>query len=397
VSALFAGVLASGVLHAEEVPMVVVEAETTCSSSFSARMIRELSLRSTVGERDVSRDENGRSDEVWKLGLSSEEVGSCDVRLTRGEEVASFVVSESVDDLEMASVATRLAWIVDGIPFPMEGEDGEEGEEDAEGEEGEEDAAHDIALVEEKESRTRTDEEVSLEVEGKPEVSRSRDELNPEEMQPLAIRLSVPQEDAVGGDALPTEPPIQERRRAFSLEALGGTMWIPEAADQLMIFRVRAGWNPVANLRLGIAGRAPLGVIDVESGGVRFFYRPWSADLVAGYQAAAGRWGFEISGGARRIFATVSADGLSQGISGPVLDDVSVRGGGETEVGQVDFSSWSLLATARVGFSISRVLAVGLETTLGGSLTERVIHGTRGNLDLGRLDLDMLMGLEVRF
>ncbi len=434
VTMLCSGLFWHNSASAEAVPDVVVDdPQMPCTADFSSRIIRELNLRSSAQLLSSSTD--AKEEEAWELTLERGEGNSCEIRLQRADKSASFVLTEDADELEIVSIATRMAWIIDGIDrspsahpleYPVEQEPH---------------AATQEAVIDDEAEADAETEEVSLN--GESPVS---DEPPEDQLRTLSL-ASLPAESAA--ESNPSTPTIDEGPapaqtswvRNFSVEAVGGAMWLPSADINLMMVRTQLNWQPWSNVSFGLAGRLPIGSTTWESGGMQYGYHAWSLDLLTTYsRQISRRWGFAAGGGIRRTVSTISAFELSSPQEDTTQPNNNAQGQPESEGASEDFQQqnhsdaavddsfrqddpdraappqprvtpdesehpvqqaltpWSVVATARGNYFLTQHLAVGLEATVATSLTERTIRDDqRVLMDLGRLEVDLLLGLELRF
>ena len=356
---LCAAVIAAGVwlvgspvVAAERPPVVLVEHEqANCSQEFGQALLDELRMRTAAQLVFESAEADGTAE--WTLALSAYGAQSCHIRLQGDEEVKAFMLAQDAERLEIAAVATRLAWIIDGVPVP-------------------EDAAT-MQTV----SQT-TESSVS------PRVSTSSDATSSD------AKVSEQMPSGVHGAA----------HAHVLVEATAGAMWIPSAAAGLTLVRVGASWQPWSWLRVGLVGRLPLGTVQEDVVGTRYSYRPWSADLLASYVHRLSQgWSLSAGLGGRYTMSEITAAEVYRGVAGDVLAGTPARVTGQPDSpAENALSPWSAVASAGASWAPINRLAVNLDTSAAMSLADRKVRDDqRVIMDLGRFEFDMLLGLELRF
>ncbi|MFW6057433.1 MAG: hypothetical protein ACOC9W_01115 [Persicimonas sp.] len=353
----------------------------TCSAELSDQLVDELRLRTSAQVLSLPPDSEERDE--WTITLNAADDESCEISLEQAEDASSFVVAPDADQLEVASFATRLAWIIDGVR-PPEAMPQPEAESEP---------------VEQEPVEQEPVEQESVEQESVEQEPIEQELVVQEPSEPASADISG--EISAGADA--SSAPV------VTLEAVAGAMWIPSADAGLKLVRVGAGWKPWSRVKLGLVGRLPVDAAQSEVQGVRFSYRPWSAELTAAYarRFSAG-WSFTAGGGARWTVAEVWAQEVSGGVIGDRLPGAAGTLTGEPDTAsQNALSPWSLVASAGAGYSFNPMLAVRLDATAAASLADRKVRDSRevvGDreierivMDLGRFEFDMLLGLELGF
>lgn len=427
VAILNAGIFGHGIAHGQATPEVVINSEAeTCSAEFAQRFLQELGLRLSAELRPAASAMS--ADPQWSVALSVRDEHACEVRLQEGDESTTFVVRQDAEQLELATIATRMSWMIEGFSAPsatpipgLEAEevDGEEEEVSAEGDEFESpvEEEYEPHVVEERESQSQPDE---------------TDEQPDEQPGVHALTLGpVLDEPGIGTGSkdLSTDTDSNSHRLLnFSAEAVGGAMWLPTTGAHLMLLRAQTSWQPWSWLRVGLAGRLPLGVAHMETAGMRFEYKPWSLDLTTSFtHRTRRRWSFHAGAGMRRTISQISGIERSQNSQEPespetpgtpetpesrapesgtadsfvdTTPDTTPRRivGEPGSPAQAPLSLWAAVAGAGATFSITRTLALSLDATGAMSLSDRTIQENRRTiLDLGRFEADVLLGLELRF
>jgi hypothetical protein len=340
------GLVWCGSAHAEEPAAVVVveQDESSCSKELTSQFVRELRLRTAAQVLSAPSGDGERA--RWRLTLSAvDDDQGCEVGLSRADQNDTFLVAAGADQLEIASVATRLAWIIDGTRRPEATQ---------------------------------------------PPQPAANEQAGSETAVSAATQTDITSE--AGAD--------RGAASVVAVDASGGAMWLPSAQAALMMTRVGLSWKPWSALELRLVGRLPIDGAEAESAGVQISYKPWSVDLTAAYAPSySGEWSWSASGGARWTFGQLTAREVTRGVAGSILEDTPARMSGEPESAAGDaLLPWSVVAQAGASRALTSMLAVRVDATAAASLVDRKIRDDqRVLMDLGRLDLDLLAGLELRF
>lgn len=390
--------------QAEQLPSVVIgEPDAQCSEEFTAQLVEELRVRTgaTIDFASVVSDH----DVTWRLAVATKDDTSCEVRIENAEDSRSFITAKNAEPIEIASVANRLAWIIDEPPDQASSSPANSADQPSE-------EASDIAGL---------------------------------EMEDLTFSLA-------GSD----ETTTWSRSDEFSLQTIGGALWLPSMESTLMLARVGGRWQPKSHLGFELLGRIPLGVAtsDVES--FRFHYRPWAIGLATTYnRPLSSQWSLRAGTGVRWTHFEVSASALSanqqqaltpntsddaaQNASEGHVDDAARNDGQEASTnyaqdpsnqpaqggsanqaqegaeptppvpqarvtGQTDstlynaLSPWAFKATVGVGYGLRENVALRMDVTGATSLARRQIRDNQGVImSLGRFELDVLAGVEWSF
>ncbi len=372
---------------AEDATEVVVDHDrATCSAELTGQLVDELRLRTSAKVLSLPPDSEERDE--WTITLNAADDESCEIRLERDEDASSFVLARDAEQLEIASIATRLAWIIDGVRPPEAMPQPEAGSEPIEQEPIEQEPVEQEPVEQEP-------------------VEQEPVEQEPVEQELVAQEPSEPASADISGelstDADRSSAPV------VTMKAVAGAMWIPSAGAGLKLVRVGAGWKPWSRVKLGLVGRLPIDAAQAEVQGVRFSYRPWSADLTAAYarRFSAG-WSLTAGGGARWTVAELWAEEISGGVTGDRLPGAAGTVTGEPDTAsQNALSPWSVVASAGAGYSFTPMFAVRVDATAAASLADRKVRDSRevvGDreverivMDLGRFEFDVLLGLELGF
>ncbi len=412
--ALSVGLQFQSAAHAESSPAVVVETPSTCSEEFSAQLVKELRIRTAAHVLFASNELDNPVQ--WRLAIERADDTSCAVRLEGADDTNSFVTTSDADQVQIAAVANRLAWIIDeppdGTTSPTNGSD-------------------------EGTSNTSVPEGIALGERG----NQQRIELDE------------------GGQRL--------RRDAFSLETIGGAMWIQSTGASLGLARIGARWQPRSRLSFHAMGRLPLSTARDNSGGYQFQYRPWALGLATTFsQRLSSRFTLRVGGGARwttfQIQSTPLSTQQSQALTPNNTEGVNESAGHNAAAGQnsaetqnstttqntspdqanhttrddaEDISSeqaqdppvttrernpeaepqarmtgradttlqntlvpWSVTAMVGTSYRLNDSLSLRLDIGAALHLAHRQIRDDqRVVMDLGRLDVDAMAGFELRF
>ena len=398
------------ILWAQEPPRVVLESgETPCSPLTLEQLVKELRLRTSIplqeqGDTAVAMDS-------WVMSVEASEAESCTINLrgARLERGLSFVLEGDAERVEIASLATRLAWIIEepelaAAQFSPQTPDG---------------------VVEDDIS-----EDFDVEMEG--------------EVAPLALTIDQRR------SSRPTSEHGTDPTERFSVDAIGGAMWIPAARTSVAMTGGAASWHPHHRVGVTFSGRLPLGDAQSDAGGYRFVYKPRAMEAtVSLHQSLSSRWTLAVGGGGRWTHYRVTAERLDEpdggggsmesaannagsgattntaggtstnpgtgstpeGQSGSATDsgtatDPAVDPNTEPRATRVDqrgsdlyngLSPLSAVVTAGAGFRLNRFMGLRLDFAAARSLAPRTIHDQeRIIMDLGRWELDLLLGLEFR-
>lgn len=375
--------------EAEEAPAVVVqEATEACPDRFSEDFLEELKLRTSA---ELIWEEQP-DDEAAGLTMATLNERACELRLEESDESSALVVPADADRLEIASAATRLAWMIDGHDGPApEPIDEPTGNDDAPGWQEATVAARDAG-----------------------DTGRRVAEV------------------ADGWSVSPAGP----SRLGISTDLIGGALWLPAAGGGLPTTRLAVGWQAGSNVELEVSGRLPMIAIEARQSGLDYRYRPWAVDATAGWTGSVGdEWSLGVDAGLRRTFSALSTSGEftgeqqtdEDGTGGDQTDgtgnreeadraeddravtdtdprveppdeqdDGRVTGDPETTVRDA-LSAWSVVVGGSVHYSVIGRLSIGLEAGLGVSPTERKVRGPGGVvMDLGRYEFETLLGLKLR-
>lgn len=376
---LFTGLAWPSQVGANEIPSVVVDMDSaSCSDELTEDFVRELELRTSAQLRSPYE---AADDIAYHLTLTSADEFSCEVRLQNSSDTWALDVDRDANRPEIASVANRMAWILDGTHMP----------------------------------------------------------------EPDTPVPDTAVEEALSGVEIePADPPAAQK---FSVDATGGAMWIPAADAAVPLARVQASWMPRSNLRLGLNGRLPMRALAVTRDGVTHTYRPWAVSLTAGYARQIGdRWSLGADAGIQRTIPHLAATSpvestddtqtestqdpqdpntdQQSGVAGNyahITDDYredenyessgDVRHDDEARderpgvvTNNPDSSlpealvSWAAVTHASLHYSVTPDLALRLDTGVAVSPGERYIQDEQGTImNLGRLEFDMLLGLDLRF
>lgn len=345
---------------ANEEPAVVIESETTsCPDGLTSEFLDELRLRTS--SEIVSQPLGATADAMHTLTFRSVTDTWCEVEVQNGGEETTLVVGQNAQQIDIASAATRVAWILDG---------------DTTGE------SHVFD----------------------PGVSE-------EEQRQYAAVITERDADRTGGRVARTAGGLTSnveipRDPLFSADAVGGLMWVPSAGGMVPVARIRGSWNPRPRFRLGVGGRLPMGVVAARDGGVQHRYRPWSMEATAGLiQPVTDRIAVEFDGGIRLTVPSMSTRDVSPHPSQQQrLDEAPVEETPGPMIAESNVStderpaSWSILANAAISYPSDAPFGVRLDVGAAYSPSDRGLYDDqRAVLDLGRTEFDLLMGFQWRF
>lgn len=367
----FTGALWPSPAAADDSPAVMVKTESeNCRGELSDEFIRELQFRTSAKFTSPNEDVGDLS---YVLTLESGDDESCEVRLENSDDGWVLVVDKDATRPQIASAANRVAWILDGTEVP------------------------------------------------EPDISASQSTL-----QEVSVEdVSQGSEEAV--------------MRHFAADATGGALWIPAAEGAVPVARVRTSWTPRTNFRLGLTGRIPMRPLIVSGDEVIHTYRPWAISLKAGHvRQLSEQWSLDVGGGVRKVipdvsttFTATSTDeaepsndvpqqqspdngtGFSDDwredeereSSGDVRHDDEAR---EARRGQASSDpdsstpealwSWAAVTYGSLRYAFAPDLALRLDAGLAISPTHRTIEDERSVImNLGRMEVDIMLGLDVRF
>ena len=411
---ILTAMLCSSSATAEELPPVTVDTDsTTCSQNLAEQFVKELQLRTSAELLDASgADDNGAS----RLTLDTNGEETCEIRLDEDGDIWALYVDQDAGRTGIAAAATRLAWILDGVEMPESDSD---------------------KVLTPEETARRDDEVARLESDGgsaAQQVAATAGGLSTTSAAQHVIEI------AEGLSTTATELPAASSP-LFSTDVTAGAMWLPSAEAVMPIARLQTSWKPTQRLRFGLTGRLPLQPLTTTRGDTTHSYRPWAVELTAGYARKLGeRWSMRADGGVRKTFSSITAieqirhdadepgdtqsDDESQNPDEPSEgsghlsenwreDDQysdEMRDGDQRRVppGQITSTSessvisalmpWAAVVHGSVRYSLTRHLAVRADTGVAVSVADRQIRDEYGVLrDLGRFDVDLLVGIEARF
>ncbi len=368
---LFTGLLWPLSATAGDNSTLVVQTESAdCSEDLAEDFVRELDLRTSA---KIVSSNGADEDASYRLTLHSGADGSCEIRLGNSQDRWTLVIAGDANRPQIASTANRVAWILDGTYVPEP----------------------DPPAVEE----------------------------------PIEFTPTTDEGESVD----------EARHRNFSVDATGGALWIPAAQNTAPLARMRATWMPRQNLRFGLTGRLPMRPFVTARDDVTLSYRPLAFNLTAGYARQIDhRWSLRTDVGVQRTIPHLRATSASTSIddsqsvdpesqrrspqnrldasedwredqdqqaSDDVRHDDEVRderpglvsADSDSSTPQV-LLSWAAVAHTSVRYAVTPDLALRLDAGIAVSPTHRRIEDEQAVLmDLGRLELDLLLGLDLRF
>lgn len=358
---LLTGLLWATPATAEQSPVMVDTEETKCSEQLVDAFAEELRLRSSA--RVISQRERSEGERTRSLVVETVDDDTCQVRLEGAEN--SLPIARDADTVEIASVATRVAWIIDG---------------------------EDISAQESNADELNFDSGEQLE-----RLRRVTEQMGG--------MIGAQVVDAAGGMSPDQPPPAAPQA---DLGVVAGPMWLPSMSTAVGLLRVRAGWQPWENVRFGLVGRLPTGALEAHAGGYDYRYRPWAIDLTAGYLHDMGRnWSVGLDGGVRVGMPVLSVSETTTAVEN---DDAAERAPTQTpDIGPgsdaaetespVNHAPMSVAfaANTAVSYAVFAPLAVRLDTGVAVSVTDRrIADDSREVMDPGFVELELLLGLELR-
>lgn len=353
---------------ADEIPKVVVDTDaSSCSEEVTEQLLGELQLRTSTKMLSPTEADG----EPHRLSLrSADDQSRCEMRLKNDEKHWTLTVDKDATRPQIASTANRMAWILDGIDVP----------------------APDSAVEDDR----RIDDPV----------------------------------DSTHPQATTDEP----SKRLFSLDAVGGAMWIPAAQEVVPMTRVRTSWSPRSKLRFGLTGRLPVRPLVASDEQTTHSYRPWAVNITAGYdRELRERWSLRADGGLQRTFPSLNTYSSTDSTDDPPSTQLTSEGNHrqnsadasedwreddnhghqndeapDEPPGQLtntrDASTpealvpWAAVTHASLRYALTRDVALHLDTGFAISVSERQIRDETGVvIPLGRLEIDLLVGLDLRF
>lgn len=332
-------------VHAQEV-FVDRDAEA-CTSGLTEAIFEELTIRTEAELSDVAE---AQVEDDWELTLRPLNAGRCELLLGDGDRVHRFTLDVEADRLEIASVATRMAWIIDGKPA---------------------------------------------------EEPTEKPAIDPVAIQPERSPEGSSVDVSTGTSTSPnTQPDDSRGRPVVGLDASGGALWLPAPNAAISLVRTGAKFRPWRTLQFALLGRLPLNSATTNTGGTQLSYRPWSVDLTAAWIPRLSRaWTLTMGAGARRTFAQLNIRESSTGMAGEVLQQTPARVTGDSD-SPVDaaLSPWAVVGTAGISHALARMVAIRFDATAAVALANRRIRDDqRVLMNLGRVEMDATLGLEVRF
>lgn len=356
---------------------IIFDGADECSSEFREQLQKELELRTSrpIVENDVEQSPDLDEEQGWTISFKLREDSICEVSVAKATLEQSFELLSGADLLEISSLATRIAWIIEGtiVEEPIDDEPLET----------------DLGPVLEEEALI--EEAVLVEV-------------DVEEIEETPSLLAA--------EVVPSIPPETERHREprWSLDVTAGMMWFPSASQTLGFSRIALGWQPWRRWKLLLNARLPLESVDVESRGFLYSYQPWSLHLGAAFLQPLGQsWQLGLTSGLRasavRLSVEESISGGSNSPPGtpapfePELPNQGLRFTGESETSLTNnLAHGAFVLSASISRNVFGSLAVYAETSAAISPGQRYVReGNRMIIELGFIDVDAVLGMELRF